>query len=194
MVLVVNNLGGLSCLELGIVAGAAVRCLGELGGVLGFPGSGDPSCNSGTPTPFSVPTESRGVRIARALVGSFMTALEMAGVSLTLLLADEELVGLIGERPPAGPRRVGWGRGGPQGAGCQDAGSARCPRSWVPAPAALPDTLARIRLSPGTCHSVTSRYSRCQDHRHGLAQPGRGPGDEPETGGASTGGTRDGAA
>uniref|UniRef100_A0A8C3K191 Triokinase/FMN cyclase n=1 Tax=Calidris pygmaea TaxID=425635 RepID=A0A8C3K191_9CHAR len=66
VVLVVNNLGGLSCLELGIVAGAAVRRL-----------------------------ESRGVRIARALVGSFMTALEMAGVSLTLLLVDEELVGLI---------------------------------------------------------------------------------------------------
>uniref|UniRef100_A0A493TX50 Triokinase/FMN cyclase n=1 Tax=Anas platyrhynchos platyrhynchos TaxID=8840 RepID=A0A493TX50_ANAPP len=67
VVLVVNNLGGLSCLELGIVAGAAVRGL-----------------------------ERRGVRIARALVGSFMTALEMAGVSLTLMLADEELLGLIG--------------------------------------------------------------------------------------------------
>lgn len=31
-----------------------------------------------------------------------MTALEMAGVSLTLMLADEELVGLIGECPQAG--------------------------------------------------------------------------------------------
>ncbi|NXI01094.1 TKFC cyclase, partial [Pachycephala philippinensis] len=31
VVLVVNNLGGLSCLELGIVAGAAVRCLGSNG-------------------------------------------------------------------------------------------------------------------------------------------------------------------
>uniref|UniRef100_A0A8C3U4J0 Triokinase/FMN cyclase n=1 Tax=Catharus ustulatus TaxID=91951 RepID=A0A8C3U4J0_CATUS len=70
VVLVVNNLGGLSCLELGIVAGAAVRCL-----------------------------ENRGIRIARALVGSFMTALEMAGVSLTLMLVDEELVRLIGEFP-----------------------------------------------------------------------------------------------
>ncbi|KAM6289242.1 triokinase/FMN cyclase [Aegotheles albertisi] len=66
VVLVVNNLGGLSCLELSIVAGAAVRRL-----------------------------ESRGIHIARALVGSFMTALEMAGVSLTLLVVDEELVGLI---------------------------------------------------------------------------------------------------
>ncbi|NXE98471.1 TKFC cyclase, partial [Menura novaehollandiae] len=82
VVLVVNNLGGLSCLELGIVAGAAVRCL-----------------------------ESRGIHIARALVGSFMTALEMAGVSLTLLLVDEELLGLIDAKTtamawpniPAGP-------------------------------------------------------------------------------------------
>lgn len=45
------------------------------------------------------PTENRGVSIARALVGSFMTALEMAGVSLTLMLVDEELVRLIGEFP-----------------------------------------------------------------------------------------------
>ncbi|NXA02362.1 TKFC cyclase, partial [Nesospiza acunhae] len=66
VVLVVNNLGGLSCLELGIVAGAAVRCL-----------------------------ENQGIRIARALVGSFMTAMEMAGVSLTLMLVDEELLRLI---------------------------------------------------------------------------------------------------
>lgn len=29
VVLVVNNLGGLSCLELGVVAGSAVHCLGE---------------------------------------------------------------------------------------------------------------------------------------------------------------------
>ncbi|XP_012863269.2 triokinase/FMN cyclase [Echinops telfairi] len=66
VVLVVNNLGGLSFLELGIVADAAVRTL-----------------------------EARGVKIARALVGTFMSALEMAGVSLTLLLADEPLLKLI---------------------------------------------------------------------------------------------------
>uniref|UniRef100_A0A5F8HIJ8 Triokinase/FMN cyclase n=1 Tax=Monodelphis domestica TaxID=13616 RepID=A0A5F8HIJ8_MONDO len=66
VVLVVNNLGGLSFLELGIVADAAVRCL-----------------------------EARGVKIARALVGTFMSALEMAGVSLTLLLAEDALLQLI---------------------------------------------------------------------------------------------------
>ncbi|XP_061465771.1 triokinase/FMN cyclase isoform X1 [Rhineura floridana] len=66
VVLVVNNLGGLSYLELSVVAGSAVHCL-----------------------------ESRGVHIARVFVGSFMTALEMAGVSLTLLLVDDELLALL---------------------------------------------------------------------------------------------------
>ncbi|XP_060626966.2 triokinase/FMN cyclase isoform X1 [Anolis sagrei] len=66
VVLVVNNLGGLSYLELGVVAGSAVRYL-----------------------------EKKGVHIARAFVGSFMTALEMAGVSLTLLLVDDEILSLL---------------------------------------------------------------------------------------------------
>lgn len=66
VVLVVNNLGGLSVLELGIMADAAVRAL-----------------------------EGRGVKVARALVGTFMSALEMAGLSLTLLLVDESLLKLI---------------------------------------------------------------------------------------------------
>uniref|UniRef100_A0A8I3WY76 Triokinase and FMN cyclase n=1 Tax=Callithrix jacchus TaxID=9483 RepID=A0A8I3WY76_CALJA len=66
VVMMVNNLGGLSFLELGIIADAAVRSL-----------------------------EGRGVKIARALVGTFMSALEMPGVSLTLLLVDEPLLKLI---------------------------------------------------------------------------------------------------
>ncbi|XP_054996987.1 triokinase/FMN cyclase isoform X1 [Sorex araneus] len=66
VVLIVNNLGGLSFLELGIIADAAVRSL-----------------------------EARRVKIARALVGTFMSALEMPGVSLTLLLVDEPLLKLI---------------------------------------------------------------------------------------------------
>ncbi|NWZ69896.1 TKFC cyclase, partial [Acrocephalus arundinaceus] len=94
VVLVVNNLGGLSCLELGIVAGAAVRCL-----------------------------ESRGICIARALVGSFMTALEMAGVSLTLMLVDEELLRLIDAKTTA----MAWPN--------LLAGPATTRREEVPAPA-----------------------------------------------------------
>ncbi|KAM6204686.1 triokinase/FMN cyclase [Sarcoramphus papa] len=107
VVLVVNNLGGLSCLELGIVAGAAVRCL-----------------------------ESRGIHIARALVGSFMTALEMAGVSLTLMLVDEELVGLIDAETTA----VAW----PNLA----AAPATSQRQEVPAPKEGPGT-AQCETSTG---------------------------------------------
>lgn len=66
VVLIVNNLGGLSFLELGIVADAAIRLL-----------------------------EGRGVKVARALVGTFMSALEMRGVSLTLMHVDESLLKLI---------------------------------------------------------------------------------------------------
>ncbi|NXD99615.1 TKFC cyclase, partial [Chaetorhynchus papuensis] len=106
VVLVVNNLGGLSCLELGIVAGAAVRCL-----------------------------ESRGIRIARALVGSFMTALEMAGVSLTLMLVDEELVGLIDAKTTA----VAWPN--------IPAGPATTRREEVPAPTEGP---RKPQDEPGT--------------------------------------------
>ncbi|XP_016055972.1 PREDICTED: triokinase/FMN cyclase isoform X1 [Miniopterus natalensis] len=66
VVLMVNNLGGLSFLELGIIADAAVRSL-----------------------------EGRGVKVARALVGTFMSALEMPGLSITLLLVDEPHLKLI---------------------------------------------------------------------------------------------------
>ncbi|NWS21370.1 TKFC cyclase, partial [Pachyramphus minor] len=97
VVLMVNNLGGLSCLELGIVAGAAVRRL-----------------------------ESRGIRIARALVGSFMTALEMAGVSLTLMVVDEELLRLIDAKTTA----MAWPN--------VPAGPAATRREEVPAPMDVP--------------------------------------------------------
>jgi dihydroxyacetone kinase-like protein len=40
----------------------------------------------------------RGVRIARRLVGNYITSLDMAGCSLTLLKADERLVGLWDDR------------------------------------------------------------------------------------------------
>ncbi|CAB1351907.1 unnamed protein product [Coregonus sp. 'balchen'] len=53
VVLCVNNLGALSCLEIAVVTSSAIHYL-----------------------------EGRGVRVARAMSGSFMTSLEMAGVSL----------------------------------------------------------------------------------------------------------------
>jgi dihydroxyacetone kinase-like protein len=38
--------------------------------------------------------EGRGIRIARNLVGSYITSLEMAGCSVTLLRLDDELIRL----------------------------------------------------------------------------------------------------
>ncbi|XP_019967815.2 triokinase/FMN cyclase [Paralichthys olivaceus] len=66
VVVCVNNLGALSCLEMAIVTRAAITCL-----------------------------ENRGVAVARVMSGSFMTSLEMAGVSLTLMRADEETLRLF---------------------------------------------------------------------------------------------------
>uniref|UniRef100_A0A8C4HBE7 Triokinase/FMN cyclase n=1 Tax=Dicentrarchus labrax TaxID=13489 RepID=A0A8C4HBE7_DICLA len=71
VVVCVNNLGALSCLELAVVTRAAIVCL-----------------------------ESRGVVVARVMSGSFMTSLEMAGVSLTLMRADQETLRLFGEHTP----------------------------------------------------------------------------------------------
>ncbi|XP_024858021.1 triokinase/FMN cyclase isoform X2 [Kryptolebias marmoratus] len=66
VVLCVNNLGALSCLEMAVVTGAAVTCL-----------------------------ESRGVEVARVMSGAFMTSLEMAGASLTLMKVNPERLRLF---------------------------------------------------------------------------------------------------
>ncbi|XP_040039119.2 triokinase/FMN cyclase isoform X2 [Gasterosteus aculeatus] len=66
VVVCVNNLGALSCLEMAVVTRAAVMCL-----------------------------EGRGVVVARVMSGSFMTSLEMAGVSLSLMRADQETLRLF---------------------------------------------------------------------------------------------------
>ncbi|MGF6731274.1 dihydroxyacetone kinase [Paraburkholderia youngii] len=64
--LLVNNLGGTPSSELHVVAGDALR---ELAG--------------------------RGIEVARAWAGTFLSALEMAGVSLTLLRVDDERLSLL---------------------------------------------------------------------------------------------------
>ena len=64
--LLVNNLGGSAAGELSIVAGSAVRHL-----------------------------RSRGIVVARAWAGTFLTALEMGGCSLSLLEVDDQLVRLL---------------------------------------------------------------------------------------------------
>ncbi|XP_063800451.1 triokinase/FMN cyclase [Pseudophryne corroboree] len=77
IIIIVNNLGGLSCLELQVVASSAVRLL-----------------------------EERGFLIMRAMTGSFMTALEMSGVSLTLMKTSPEILRLfdVDTSAPAWPR------------------------------------------------------------------------------------------
>nr|XP_033465686.1 triokinase/FMN cyclase isoform X2 [Epinephelus lanceolatus] len=72
VVVCVNNLGALSCLEMAVVTRAAISCL-----------------------------ESRGVVVARVMSGSFMTSLEMAGVSLTLMKADQETLRLFDAKTSA---------------------------------------------------------------------------------------------
>uniref|UniRef100_A0AAZ3PLR6 Triokinase/FMN cyclase n=1 Tax=Oncorhynchus tshawytscha TaxID=74940 RepID=A0AAZ3PLR6_ONCTS len=74
VVLCVNNLGALSCLEISIsvVTRSAIRYL-----------------------------EGRGVRVARVMSGAFMTSLEMAGVSLSMMRADQEILRLFDARTTA---------------------------------------------------------------------------------------------
>lgn len=84
--LMVNNLGGLSVLELGVVADEVVRQL-----------------------------DTRDIKIDRSLVGTFVTSLNGPGFSVTLLQLDEELQKLLDEptTAPAWPRSIhGWGTDG----------------------------------------------------------------------------------
>jgi dihydroxyacetone kinase len=64
--LLVNNLGGTPSSELSIVSGSALRYLAA-----------------------------RDIRVERAWAGTFLSALEMSGVSLTLLRVDDERIGWL---------------------------------------------------------------------------------------------------
>ncbi|KAI9524323.1 hypothetical protein NQZ68_018005 [Dissostichus eleginoides] len=72
VVVCVNNLGALSCLEMAVVTRATIVCL-----------------------------ESRGVVVARVMSGSFMTSLEMAGVSLSVMTVDQETLRLFDAKTSA---------------------------------------------------------------------------------------------
>ncbi|XP_068164186.1 triokinase/FMN cyclase isoform X2 [Antennarius striatus] len=72
VVVCVNNLGALSCLEMAVVTRAAIMSL-----------------------------ESRGVVVARVMSGSFMTSLEMAGMSLTLMRTNQETLRLFDAKTSA---------------------------------------------------------------------------------------------
>ncbi|XP_061664077.1 triokinase/FMN cyclase isoform X2 [Syngnathoides biaculeatus] len=112
LVVCVNNLGALSRLEMAVVTRAAVVCL-----------------------------ENRGMVVARVMAGSFMTSLEMAGMSLTLMRASPEILRLFDAKTsaPAWPNLSGGcvsGRGylaDPTAvpAGAHDANLPEGPRSPV---------------------------------------------------------------
>ncbi|KAF7706318.1 triokinase/FMN cyclase [Silurus meridionalis] len=72
VILCVNNLGALSCLEMAVVTRAAINCL-----------------------------NGRGIQVARVMSGTFMTSLEMAGVSLSLMRVDEEILRLFDAKTSA---------------------------------------------------------------------------------------------
>ncbi|XP_061619956.1 triokinase/FMN cyclase isoform X2 [Phyllopteryx taeniolatus] len=72
LVVCVNNLGALSRLEMAVVTRAAIVCL-----------------------------ENRGMLVARVMAGSFMTSLEMAGMSLTLMRASPEILRLFDAKTSA---------------------------------------------------------------------------------------------
>ncbi|MFW0797251.1 dihydroxyacetone kinase family protein [Gordonia sp. CPCC 205515] len=75
VICLVNGLGAAHSLELALV-------FGEVAAVL----------------------EERGITIARPMVGTFVTALNMSGISITLVRADDEILSLLDE-PTAAP---GW--------------------------------------------------------------------------------------
>ncbi|KAF5905423.1 triokinase/FMN cyclase, partial [Clarias magur] len=72
VILCVNNLGALSCLEIAVVTRAAISCL-----------------------------MGRGVQVARVMSGLFMTSLEMAGMSLSVMTVNEEMLRLFDAKTSA---------------------------------------------------------------------------------------------
>ncbi|XP_041926959.1 triokinase/FMN cyclase [Alosa sapidissima] len=72
VVICVNNLGALSSLEMAVVTRAAISSL-----------------------------EDRGIIVARVMSGLFMTSLEMAGMSLTIMKSDQEILRLFDAKTSA---------------------------------------------------------------------------------------------
>lgn len=105
VVVCVNNLGALSSLEMAVITRAAIICLGNYG----EPWLAEQGITTNSfivhvaecDQVVSMVTESRSVVVARVMCGSFMTSLEMAGLSLTLLKVNQETLRLIGEHMKA---------------------------------------------------------------------------------------------
>ncbi|XP_064871162.1 triokinase/FMN cyclase isoform X2 [Oncorhynchus nerka] len=61
----------------------------------------DHMTNPASQSHLSLKSEGRGVRVARVMSGSFMTSLEMAGVSLSMMRADQEILRLFDAKTTA---------------------------------------------------------------------------------------------
>ena len=93
--LVVNNLGGTSYLELYLVANSAVRYLGKANFALySLHNIIVVGINLGL---YIIIVDRLKVNVVRVYVGTLMTSLEMAGVSLTLLQTPSQWVELLGK-------------------------------------------------------------------------------------------------
>ena len=102
---IVNNLGGTSCLEMYTVANSAIRYLGNHKCIIYSITMTVLVANAYNTSTTVVclhdcTVDKLGVNVVRVYVGSLMTSLEMAGVSLTLLhmipgLGWEELLGML---------------------------------------------------------------------------------------------------
>ncbi len=110
VVLLVNNLGGTPVMELAIAARRAVAVL-----------------------------EGKGLAVERVYLGTFLSALEMAGVSLSVLAVDEARLALL-DAPtdaPAWPNTAAWPR------------TRTAPSPEPPPPAATPETPGRPQTAVG---------------------------------------------
>jgi len=126
--LLVNNLGGLSHLELGVVVRSAVRWLEGLRPAAGSAGSGD-----GPGPSFS---------LQRLVVGPLMTSLDMRGFSLSLLPLDACAPGVVASALDAPVRVPAW-----PGVAAPLAGAAAITTAAI-APVPLPEGLS-IRREAG---------------------------------------------
>lgn len=102
MVVCVNNLGALSVLEMAVITRAAIICLGN--DALSHFIKVDLTqisilhkCSILLCICAHMATESRGIEVSGVMCGSFMTSLEMAGVSLSLMRAEQNTLRLFGE-------------------------------------------------------------------------------------------------
>ena len=89
--------------------------------------------------------EKAGVQVARTLVGNYITSLDMAGASVTVLKADDELIacGMLPWRPQACDGESERGRSRRP----STVWSAGCPRSATPCTSTVPTSPSSTRRS-----------------------------------------------